>query len=58
MVPPMTPPAACNTEKKATPPKGAGFMKRFPITMPATAVEATDAKSKLITLNIGFSKQF
>jgi hypothetical protein len=62
MVPPMTPPAACNTEKKATPPytliSELGFMKRFPIITPATAVEATDAKSKLTTLRIGFSKQF
>lgn len=58
----MTPPAACNTEKKATPPytliSALGFMKNVPITTPATAVETMDVKSKLITLIIGFSKQF
>jgi len=60
-MPPMAPPIACNTEKKATPPNAVirklGFMKRFPIIIPATAVEAADAKIKLITLSIGFSKQ-
>lgn len=62
MVPPMAPPIACNPAKTATPPnilvRKFVFMKRLPIIMPATAVEATDAESKLITLDIDFSKQF
>ena len=57
MTPPITPPTTCKTAKKAKPPNIAGFIKRTPIIVPATAVEIADTKSRLIILNIGFSRQ-
>jgi hypothetical protein len=57
MTPPITPPVTCKTAKRDTPSNIVRFIKRIPIMVPATAVEIADTTSRLIILNIGFSRQ-
>jgi len=60
MMPPMTPPTACNVAHPRTPPQLAKFGggKIHPIIEPATAAEKTEIKTKPTVPVKALSKQF